>query len=261
MNQSDTYLAGVIHGDGSGLTNLNLAANGITNGLQSIPVTATNIFALATNTVLIGGVHYGDANKTNGTFSSAGGEVFSNGVGTVTIKGGSVTASGTFTGNGSGLTNLNAASLTGTVSLAQLPNYITNNVHLMGAGGGQAITIPHVNSGFQFFPWGFGSTAVNTNVGSAPITPGTYTAVYVIATANTTVPVTTNIVSHFQINGTTAFSVTNVAPFLAGVPSLASNVNMQIVVPENSYGEVQWTNTGTAVTLPNIQLFWRIEGN
>lgn len=59
---------------------------------------------------------FGDSNKTNGTYIGPTGEVLSNALGSVTIAGGTVTASGTFTGNGSGLTNINATSVIGTIT-------------------------------------------------------------------------------------------------------------------------------------------------
>ena len=105
-----TISAASFNGNGSGLTSLNLSS-------------------ITTNGTLYGTTIYGDGNKTNWNVISPAGELFTNTEGgSVVIKNGSVTASGTFTGTGSGLTNLNAATLTGTLPQSTLPGgVVTNN--------------------------------------------------------------------------------------------------------------------------------------
>jgi hypothetical protein len=123
----------------------NNATNNLPNGaftsnpLTTIPATATNIFALSTNATLTGVTIYGDANKTNWmTYNSSGDSRTNSGskIGrTVSLTKGTETYNGTngnatyvaynpsnnavtFTGNGSGLTN---------ISLAALPSGVVTN--------------------------------------------------------------------------------------------------------------------------------------
>jgi hypothetical protein len=87
-----------------------------TNTIQSAPLTGTNLHinawnvdgtitnALNTTNATITGLGtsgtyiYGDRYRTNGTWIGSGGEVLSNNLGTVTIAGGNITASGTISG-------------------------------------------------------------------------------------------------------------------------------------------------------------------
>lgn len=138
-------------GNGSGLTNL--AASGLTGTLptSTLPaalatvssnnaVNLTNVQAsklvgaFPPAVVLTNAVFYGTAAGTNWTFTDALGWHNTNSVtgGVVGIASGNVTASGTFTGNGGGLTNLPAANLTGTVPVGSLPSAVVTN---LGAGG------------------------------------------------------------------------------------------------------------------------------
>lgn len=76
----------------------NLTAANITGVIPAANLPSTSPF---TNAVIA----YGDSNRTNAVFVGAGGETLSNALGSVTIASGNVTASGTITGNGAGVTN------------------------------------------------------------------------------------------------------------------------------------------------------------
>jgi len=129
----------------------------------------------------------------------------------ITIAGGvqgaaSKTRTMNFTGNGSGLTNLNASQLTsGTVPLSTLPSFITNSIY--GSAGsnnllttvgyysnGPAVTIPQ--TGLYHITWNAGQECQNGGQSS-----GIFSNVAYLVISNTSPTIITN--SSFMIRGTT----------------------------------------------------------
>jgi hypothetical protein len=138
---SNSVRAVNIYGNGLGLTNLNASSIvKLTNNESA--VAAVDVGAdglLTTNAIPSGGgvpvggsltnvTNYGNANKTNWTVTSPAGFLVTNANGSsVTISSGGVTASGVFTGNGSGLTNIPSSSITGAYNRMI---FVTNNPNL-----------------------------------------------------------------------------------------------------------------------------------
>lgn len=85
------------------ITISNATLSGVTSG--SALLSANQTFT-GSNTFSGGMMVWGDANKTNGVWIGPSGEVLSNAVGSVTIAGGNVTASGKLGGDGSGISNV-----------------------------------------------------------------------------------------------------------------------------------------------------------
>jgi hypothetical protein len=101
-----------------------------------------------TNNVFTSAILWGNASRTNSTFTDAQGWHNTNSAtaGYVNIQSGNVTATGTYTGNGSGLTNLadtvltptyvnGASNLLCSMDVAQEEVYLTNNVTLTNFTG------------------------------------------------------------------------------------------------------------------------------
>ena len=116
-----------------------------------------------------------------------------NGSNLVTAAGGQLTVNGTISGNGSGLTNLAAASLTNTMSLAQLPASVVTNgasgVNLNGtlSGNGAGLTNIPVAAvvppplGMVLIPAGsftMGNLSGDTDINDAPLTTTYVSAFY-----------------------------------------------------------------------------------
>ena len=125
-NVANTFV-GSFTGNAAGLTNLD--ATDLTGALADARL-STNVALLNTNQAFTGSNRF---------------------AGVVTATNAANTFAGTFSGNGSGLTSLNAAQLTtGTVPLAQLPaTVVTNNataVTLTGAFTGNATGLTNLNA-------------------------------------------------------------------------------------------------------------------
>ncbi len=125
--QSQTFIAGVITGNGGGLTNLSVSAASLTGTIPLAQLPAAVV--------------------TNGASGvNISGNISGNGGGLTNLNGAQLT--GVITGNGAGLTNLSvsAASLTGTIPLAQLPATVITNgasgVNISGniSGNGAGLT-------------------------------------------------------------------------------------------------------------------------
>ncbi|HEY3324974.1 MAG TPA: tail fiber domain-containing protein [Planctomycetota bacterium] len=149
---------GVVTGNGSGLTNLSAAsiagtvpiAHGGTgattasealSNLDGASLTAANTFATGLQTIQTGG----DANtglivQANSGTQTANLQEWQNSTGGAVA---SVSATGMYSGNGSGLTNLNAGNLSGTIGVGQggtgLSAIPTNGQLLIGNGTGYAL--------------------------------------------------------------------------------------------------------------------------
>lgn len=119
--------------DESGLLKLSITGSGntISNGVT-----------IASGGALI----YGDQYHTNAVYIGAGGETLSNSVGSVTISGGTVSASSRFNGNGAGLTNL-AGSFVIKTPFSTNYTVLSTDTTLACSGTNQVITLPNGTNG------------------------------------------------------------------------------------------------------------------
>lgn len=141
---STSNYVGTLTGNGAGITNLSQGSytGTLTNAINS------------TNATLTGPIQiYGDSYRTNGWYYSNGGVLTSNANGSVNMAGGNITATGTITGNGSGITNVPVAG----------PDYATS-----------LLTVQIFDD--LFGPWGGGTigsgpASLNVNANSGSIAP------------------------------------------------------------------------------------------
>jgi hypothetical protein len=173
---------GNIIGNGSGLTNVSATTNGLVATNSPLALTLTNA-----NNVFVGNHFDSQGNclaSTNYVNAATAGMVTNNSSG--------VSLSGTFTGNGAGLTNLNAANLSGTnLIVTNLKTTIQNgnpntlvvtngNVGIGTTGPGQALdvngSIAAVSSDAQTAP------LIVSNISAGP--SGLYSWVYEGLTPN-----------------------------------------------------------------------------
>lgn len=147
---SALQIIGAFYGNGSGITNIPAS------GIVGLPSTNNAAFKNAINVFTLSN------NFTGGLFVSGvpvltNASVFTNGLATTnyvtSILGRSNSYTGTFSGDGSGLTNLNATNLIGTVQLSNIPTQVITNLQ-------SAVTLYGltVSNGLKI-----GSSAVLTN--------------------------------------------------------------------------------------------------